>query len=101
VQDQFRPAARAGARGGIGKATRDEFETLPLRRTDPCLNLIEVAPMARSKVVQTNHALLSLQQGFQQIRANETGHADNQPGARRALQTAAEARALDGGEGDT
>ena len=60
----------------------DEVEVGPLRGAHQGLHFVQVALVAGGKVVQANHALAELEQGFEQVAANEAGHAGDQPGVR-------------------
>ncbi len=53
---------------------------------DAGLNLVEILLVAGGKVVETDHVLVELQQGFDQIAADEAGAAGDQPGFRRGQE---------------
>lgn len=55
----------------------DKLEAVPLAWCDLGLHFVQIALVASGKVVQPNHALTELQQGFQKIAANEARHASN------------------------
>ena len=59
---------------------------LPLLRADQTLDLVQVTLMAGGKVVQSDYRLIELEQGFQQVGADKTSNASNQPGLWAALQ---------------
>lgn len=44
--------------------------------------------MTGGKVVQTNHLLVDIEQGFEQVAADETGNAGDEPGTGRPCQVA-------------
>ena len=46
---------------------------------------LQIMPMAGGKVVEADDALAECQQGFQQVAADEAGHAGDQPGFRLGL----------------
>ena len=79
-------AARARARLRVADIAFDEGEAPPCRFAHAGAHLLQVMPVARHKVVQAAHFLAQLQQGFQQVRADEAGHARHQPAARFAGQ---------------
>ena len=81
-----RRAARTRARLRVADVAFDEGETPPCRFAHAGAHLLQVMPVARHKVVQAAHFLAQLQQGFQQVRADEAGHARHQPAARFAGQ---------------
>ena len=58
----------------------DELEVAPLRRGHQTLHLIEIALVARGKVIEADHALVELEQGLQQVAADEARHARDEPG---------------------
>ena len=61
----------------------DKAEVGPLRWADEGLHFIKVALVTGGKVVEADHTLVELEQGFQQIGADETGHAGDKPSAGR------------------
>ena len=60
----------------------NEAEARPLLGTDQALHLVKVALVAGGEVVQPDHALVELEQGFEQVGADEAGYAGNEPGLR-------------------
>jgi hypothetical protein len=57
-------------------------EVGPLSRADLGLHFVQVALISGGEVVKTHHALVELQQRFQQIRAGEAGDTSDQLGFR-------------------
>src|SRR6266851_6996763 len=78
--DIYRPASLAAL---IERAdiALDEIKILPLARA---YGLLHVAPVPGREIVQADHRLIQLQQGFQEMRADEPGRTGDQPGARAA-----------------
>ena len=64
----------------IANVALNELEVGPLRRRNQAFHFVQVVLVAGGEVVQAGHALVELEQGLQQVAANETGHACNQPG---------------------
>jgi hypothetical protein len=64
----------------ITNVALNELEIGPLRWSDKALHFVQVVLVAGSEVVQAHHALIERKQGFQQVAANETRHARDQPG---------------------
>lgn len=81
VQHVVHTLASALAVGQLADVALDEAEVGPLGGGDKGLHFIEVALVAGGKVVQAHHALIQLEQGFEQVAANEAGHAGDEPGA--------------------
>ena len=90
-------AARHAAQGGLvqdvvdalnglvavfrrANVTLDELKVSPLVVCDQALHFIQIALVAGGKVVQTDDALVELEQGFEQVAADEAGHAGDEPG---------------------
>ncbi len=57
----------------------DKCEARPLIRRDEASNVLEVVTVTRGEIIQSNDTLIELEQGLQQVRADETGDAGNQP----------------------
>lgn len=57
-----------------------ELEVGPLGGGDEALHFIQIALVPGSKVVQPHHALVELEQGFEQVAANEARHPGYKPG---------------------
>ena len=74
------PGHGALAVGQVADVALYELEVGPLLGGDQGLHLLKVALVAGGKVVEANHALVELEQGFEQVAANEAGHASHQPG---------------------
>lgn len=72
--------------GQIADVALDELKVGPLGRGDEALHLVKVALVARGEVVKAYHALVELKQGFEQVAADEAGHACDQPGFGRLAQ---------------
>ena len=64
---------------GVADVAPDEAKIRPLLAGHPCFNLIQVVLMAGGKVVQPDNALIELQQGLQQVAADESCHSRHQP----------------------
>ncbi len=58
----------------------DEGETSPLVGGDGLLDFVQVVLVAGGKVVQADDGLVQLQEGFQQVGADEACYAGDQPG---------------------
>lgn len=58
----------------------DEVEVSPLLWCYQRLNFVQIALVACGKVVQPYHALIEFEQGLQQVAADETRHASDEPG---------------------
>ena len=67
------------AGGRIADIALDEREVPPLFGAHRFLDFVQVVLMAGCEVVQTDDRLVQLQQGFQQIGADEAGAAGDQP----------------------
>jgi hypothetical protein len=65
--------------GKLADVALDEAEVGPLVWGDQALDFVQVALMAGGEVIDAYHALVQLEQGFQQIAADEASHAGNQP----------------------
>lgn len=63
-----------------------EGEARPLLGRDRCADFVQVALVAGGKVVQAGDGLVQLQQGLQQVRADEAGASGHEPLARRGGQ---------------
>src|SRR5690606_7044439 len=57
-------------------------EARPLLGADEFAHLVQVLLVAGGEVVQADHALVELEQGFEQVGADEAGDAGDQPGFR-------------------
>ncbi len=66
--------------GQLADVTFNEAEVGPLVWGDQGLHFIQVALVAGGKVVEAHHALVELEQGLQQVAANETRRAGDEPG---------------------
>jgi len=78
--DGVLPYHRALTVGQLADVAFDEVEAGPLRRGDKSLHFVEVALVAGGEIIQAHHALVELEQGFQQVAANEACHAGDEPG---------------------
>jgi hypothetical protein len=58
----------------------DETEPLPGVCPDPALDLVKIVLVAGGKIIETHHPLPQIEQGFEQIGADEAGDAGHQPG---------------------
>ena len=58
----------------------DKGKIGPLVGGDGVLNFVQVVLVAGGEVVQADDSLVKAQQGFQQVGADEAGHAGDQPG---------------------
>ena len=54
-------------------------EARPLRGRDQALHFVQVALVAGGEVVQPHDFLVQLEQGFEQVAADEAGNAGDQP----------------------
>ena len=59
----------------IADIALDEPEVSPLLLCNKALHFVQVALVAGGKVVQADYALVELEQGFEQVAADEAGHA--------------------------
>ncbi len=66
---------------GIAKVTLDEPELQPLVRVDR-EDVVEVLLVAGEEVVDADHGLAEIEQPLEQRRADEAGHARDQPATR-------------------
>src|SRR5439155_10482909 len=82
VQHQVHRAACAATSIERADIALHETEVFPLAGAESLFHLLQVVSVARGKIVQPYHPLIQLEQGFQQMRADESGRARNQPGAR-------------------
>ena len=64
----------------------NELKVGPLCRGDETLHLMKVALVAGGEVVKAYHALVKLEQGFEQVAADEAGDACDEPGFGRLAQ---------------
>ena len=81
-------ALPAGRR--IADVAFDQGEPLPLRWRDQAAHFVQIAPVAGGEVVQSNNPLIPLEQGLQQVGADETGHSGHQPALGRVAELAGE-----------
>jgi len=79
VQDVIDALAGLPAVAQVADVAFDESEARPLRGRDQALHFIQVALVAGGEVVQPHHFLVQLEQGFEQVAANEAGDAGDQP----------------------
>ena len=80
------PATGAPTGVAITNVSSDEIEVFPSRRPDLFFYFIEILFLARGKVVQTDNLLSELEQGFDYVRADESGGARDEPGFWPPLQ---------------
>lgn len=80
MQDVIYALAGATAVFQTPDVTLYEAEARPLLGTDQALHLVEVALVAGGKVVQPDYALVELEQGLEQVGADEAGYAGDEPG---------------------
>ena len=73
--------AGAVAVGQVADVALDEVEPPPLQGRHEGLDGVQIAVVAGGKVVQADHVLVELQQGLQQVAAQEAGHAGDEPAA--------------------
>jgi len=71
---------RAAAIFEVADVALDEVEARPLFCGDQRLHFIEVALVAGGEIVQADDALIQLEQGFQQVAADEASHTGDKPG---------------------
>ena len=73
--------ALAGGVAGseVADITTNEVKTRPAFRADAGLHLSQIFFVASGQVVESDHALIELQQGLCQIAANEAGDTRNEP----------------------
>ena len=81
VEDVVNSLAGLLAIGQLADVALDEVEAGPLGRRDEGLHFVEIVLVAGGEVVQADHALVQLEQGFEQVAADEAGHAGDEPGA--------------------
>ena len=92
VVDRWQASSYKRARHGcsavfqLADVALDEVEVGPLGGGDQALHFVQVALVAGGEVVQANHALVELEQGLQQVTADEAGHACDEPGFGRLAQ---------------
>ena len=86
VQHVIDAFAGTGAVFRLADVTFNEAEAAPLLRSHKTLHFLQVVAKAGGEVVQAHHALIQLQQRFQQVGADEAGNAGHQPGARIGRQ---------------
>ena len=79
VQHVVDALAGALAVGQAADVALDEAEARPLRRRNEALHFIQVALVAGGEVVQPHDFLVQLEQGFEQVAADEAGDAGDQP----------------------
>jgi len=60
----------------------EKAEACPLLGSDETLHLVQITLMPGGKVVQADHALIKLEQGFQQVGTDKTCHTGDKPGPR-------------------
>jgi len=60
----------------------NEAEARPLVGADEALYLVEVALVAGGEIVQPDHALIELEESFEQVGTDETGHTGDEPDLR-------------------
>jgi hypothetical protein len=80
MEDIIDPGAGLAAGSLVTDIALNETESLPGFRRDPTLNLVQIALMSGGEIIQANNPLPQLQQGFEQIGADEAGNAGHQPG---------------------
>ena len=57
----------------------DELEVGPLLGGDQAFNFVQVSLVASSKVIQSHHPLVKFEQSFEEVAADEAGHARDEP----------------------
>ena len=70
--------------GQFANVALNEVKVGPLRRGDESLYFVQVALVSGGKAVEADHALVELEQGFEQVAADETSHAGDKPGMGRS-----------------
>ena len=70
--------------GQFANVARNEVKVGPLRRGDESLYFVQVALVSGGKAVEADHALVELEQGFEQVAADETSHSGDKPGMGRS-----------------
>jgi len=85
VEDEINSATNLPAGLHIADVAWDEFETRPIFPRQGRLDLVEIALVARRKIIESGDALAQTQQGFRQIGADKPARAGDQPGAGRAF----------------
>ena len=70
--------------GQFANVARNEVKVGPLCRGDESLYFVQVALVSGGKAVEADHALVELEQGFEQVAADETSHAGDKPGMGRS-----------------
>ena len=70
--------------GQFANVAQNEVKVGPLRRGDESLYFVQVALVSGGKAVEADHALVELEQGFEQVAADETSHAGDKPGMGRS-----------------
>jgi len=84
VEDVVDALAGFLAVGQFANVARNEVKVGPLRRGDESLYFVQVALVSGGKAVEADHALVELEQGFEQVAADETSHAGDKPGMGRS-----------------
>ena len=80
VEDVVHPSDGLLAVFQVADVAFNEAEVGPLLCCDGVLNFVQVVLVTGGKVVQADNGLVEAQQGFQQVGADEAGHAGDQPG---------------------
>lgn len=78
--DRSAPGHGALAVLELANVALDELKVGPLLRGDQALHFVQVALVAGGEVVEADHALVKLEQGFEQVAADEAGHTGDEPG---------------------
>jgi len=81
VQNVARAGAGRSAVVELADVALDQAKARPGLRPDAPAHLVQIAPVAGGEIVQSDDVLAERKQGFDQMRADETGCARHQPAA--------------------
>ena len=73
------PGTGAGAIGGLANIAFDEIKFHPGLIRDRFFHLLQVVAVPGGEIVEPGHTLAELEQGLDQVRADEAGSTGNQP----------------------
>src|SRR5262249_29536882 len=73
--------AEALAGGRIANVTFNNPGASPFARTHFCADFVEIFLVAGGKIVEAEDVLIELKKGFENVRADETCDASDEPGA--------------------
>ena len=90
MQNDFRSRTGFPAKFQIGDVSLAEVKSRPLRRRHPRLNCFEILLLSTGKIIETPHTLVEFEQRFEEVGADKSGDARDQPRARRGCEPAPE-----------